>query len=131
MVATAAADVRRYRPRVTAVQLRTRCGQIRADLAAIGPKAAPRKRFGVSDRCALQFLTWPLRSIRPPRASSMRAEPVRPSGTETAPALIVAASLACASHLGGDCLRPPCLCYLCKHVQMLRGSSRSRVAGRP
>jgi hypothetical protein len=43
--------VRVHGSRVTAVQMRTRCGRFKADLAAIGPKN-PRKHVGVSDRCA-------------------------------------------------------------------------------
>src|SRR5436309_12413732 len=53
-------------PRVTAVQVRTRCGIMWAIRPQDGYKH-PRNRIGVSDRCALRVLTWPLRSISPKR----------------------------------------------------------------
>src|SRR4051812_18073108 len=61
-------DVAVHGPRMTAVQVRTRCGII----WAIGPQEGqrdPRKRIGVSDRSSLRRLACALRSITPTHAT--------------------------------------------------------------
>src|SRR5439155_17188012 len=54
----------------TATILPPKCPPNMALRLAVSHSATLETRIGVSDRCALRILTWPLRSIRPERAIS-------------------------------------------------------------